>query len=68
MNKYTYDSIKNEVEDRLISCYRDVAMLYDMSTRNNKAPEFENEVESISELHEIMMDVMEYIANEKRPL
>lgn len=68
MNKYTYDSIKNEVEDILISCYRDVAMLYDMATRNNKAPEFENEVESISELHEIMMDVMDYIANEKRPL
>lgn len=68
MNKYTYDSIKNEVEDRLIACYRDVAMLYDMAARNNKAPEFENEVESITELHEIMMDVMDYIANEKRPL
>lgn len=68
MNKYTYDSIKNEVEDRLIACYRDVAMLYDMAARNNKAPEFENEVESISELHEIMIDVMNYIVNEKRPL
>lgn len=68
MNKYTYDSIKNEVEDRLIACYRDVAMLYDMAARNNKAPEFENEFESIFELHEIMIDVMDYIANEKRPL
>lgn len=68
MNKYTYDSIKNEVEDRLIACYRDVALLYDMVARNNKAPEFENEVESISNLHEIMIDVMNYIANEKRPL
>ena len=68
MNKYTYDSIKNEVEDRLIACYRDVAMLYDMAARNNKAPEFENEVESIAELHEIMIDVMNYIVNEKRPL
>lgn len=68
MNKYTYDSIKNEVEDRLIACYRDVAMLYDMAARNNKAPEFENEFESIIELHDIMMDVMDYIAKEKRPL
>lgn len=68
MNKYTYDSIKNEVEDRLIACYRDVAMLYDMAARNNKAPEFENEFESIIELQDIMMDVMDYIANEKRPL
>lgn len=68
MNKYTYDSIKNEVEDRLIACYRDVAMLYDMVIRNNKAHDFENEVESIAELHEIMIDVMDYIVNEKRPL
>ena len=68
MNKYNYDSIKNEVEDRLIACYRDVAMLYDMATRNNKAPEFENEVASIYELHEIMIDVMDYITKEKRPL
>lgn len=68
MNKYTYGSIKNDVEDRLIACYRDVAMLYDMAARNNKAPEFENEVESISELHEIMIDIMDYIAKEKRPL
>lgn len=67
MNKYTYDSIKNEVEDRLIACYRDVAMLYDMAARNNKAPEFENEFESMIELQDIMMDVMNYIANEKRP-
>lgn len=62
MNKYTYDSIKNEVADRLIACYCDVAMLYDMAARNNKVPEFENEVESISVLHEIMIDVMDYIA------
>lgn len=68
MTKYTYDSIKNEIEDRLIACYRDVAMLYDMVIRNNKAPEFENEVKSITELHEIMIDFMDYIANEKRPL
>lgn len=68
MNNYTYDSIKNEVEDRLIACYRDIAMLYDIVARNNKAPEFENEFESISKLHEIMLDVMDYIANEKRPL
>ena len=68
MNKYTYGSIKNEVEDRLIACYRDVSMLYDMAARNNKAPEFENEVESISELHDIMIDIMNYIAKEKRPL
>lgn len=68
MTKYTYASIKNEVEDRLIACYRDVAMLYDMVIRNNKSPDFENEVESISELHEIMIDVMDYIVNEKRPL
>lgn len=68
MNKYIYDSIKHEVKDRLIACYRDVAMLYDMVIRNNKAPEFKNEVESIFELHEIMIDVMDYIANEKRPL
>lgn len=68
MNKYTYDSIKHEVEDRLIACYRDVAMLYDMVIRNNKAPDFKNEVGSIFELHEIMIDVMDYIANEKRPL
>ena len=68
MNKYTYDSIKNEVEDKLIACYSDVAMLYDMASRNNKAPEFENEFESIIELQDIMMDVMDYIAKEKRPL
>lgn len=68
MNKYTYDSIKNDVEDRLIACYRDVAMLYDMAARNKKAPEFANEVESISKLRKIMIDVMDYIANEKRPL
>lgn len=68
MTKYTYDSIKNEVEDRLIACYRDVAMLYDMIIRNNKAPEFENEVKSITKLHEIMIDIMDYIAKEKRPL
>lgn len=68
MNKYTYDSIKNEVEDRLIACYRDVAMLYDMAARNNKAPEFENEFESIIELQDIMIDAMDYIAKEKRPL
>lgn len=68
MNKNTYDSIKNEVEDRLIACYRDVAMLYDMAARNNKAPEFENEFESIIELQDIMIDVMDYIAKEKRPL
>lgn len=68
MNKYTYDSIKNEVEDRLIACYRDVAMLYDMAAKNNKSPEFENEVKSITELHEIMIDIMDYIVNEKRPL
>lgn len=68
MNKYTYDSIKNEVEDRLIACYRDVAMLYDMAARNNKEPEFENEFESIIELQDIMLDIMDYIAKEKRPL
>lgn len=68
MNKCTYDSIKQEVKDRLIACYRDVAMLHDMAERNDKAPEFENELESITELHEIMLDVMDYIANEKRPL
>lgn len=68
MNKYTYDSIKNEVEDRLIACYRDVAMLYDMAARNNKAPEFENEFESIIELQDIMIDIMDFIAKEKRPL
>lgn len=68
MNKYTYDSIKNEIEDRLIACYRDVTMLYDMVIKNNKAPEFENEVKSITELHEIMIDFMDYIVNEKRPL
>lgn len=68
MNKYTYDSIKNEVEDRLIACYRDVAMLHDMARRNNKAPEFENELESITELHGIMINIMDYIVNEKRPL
>lgn len=68
MNKYTYDSIKNEVEDRLIACYRDVAMLYDMAARNNKEPEFENEFESIFELQDIMLDIMDYIAKEKRPL
>lgn len=33
MTKYTYDSIKNEVEDRLIACYRDIAMLYDMAAK-----------------------------------
>lgn len=68
MNKYTYDSIKNEVEDRLIACYRDVTMLYDMAAINNKAPEFENEFESIIELQDIMIDIMDYIAKEKRPL
>ena len=68
MTKYTYDSIKNEVEDRLIACYRDIAMLYDMAAKNKKAPEFKNEVESISKLHEIMIDIMDYIVNEKRPL
>lgn len=68
MTKYTYDSIKNEVEDRLIACYRDVSMLYDMVIRNNKTPEFENEVKSITELHKIMIDFMDYIVNEKRPL
>lgn len=68
MNKYNYDSIKNEVEDRLIACYRDVAMLYDMAARNNKESEFENEFESIIELQDIMIDIMEYIAKEKRPL
>lgn len=68
MNKCTYDSIKNEVEERLIACYRDVSMLHDMAERNDKAPEFENELESITELHEIMLDVMDYIANEKSPL
>lgn len=68
MNKYTYDSIKNEVEDRLIACYRDVAMLYDMAVRNNKAHEFENEFESIIELQDLMIDIMAFIAKEKRPL
>lgn len=68
MTKYTYDSIKNDVEDRLIACYSDVAMLYGMAAKNNKAPEFENEFESIIELHDIMKDVMDYIVNEKRPL
>lgn len=67
MNKYTYDSIKNEVEDKLIACYRDVSMLYDVAARN-KSPEFEDEFRSIIELQDIMMDVMDYIAKEKRPL
>lgn len=68
MTKYTYDSIKNEIEYRLIACYRDVAMLYDMAARNNKEPEFKNEFESIIELQDIMLDIMDYIAKEKRPL
>lgn len=39
MTKYTYDSIKNEVEDRLIACYSDVAMLYGMDyIVNEKRP------------------------------